>query len=68
MNEVVMQARTPAIADLVEKCARGELPFSGPNSLYAKFSEMGFSTNGLYEQVMAVRAGLPVSPPAPVKN
>lgn len=53
MVDVVMQARSRIIADLVMKCARKELPFSGPDSLYSKVVSMGYSGNSLYEMVRA---------------
>ena len=49
----VLKARTQEIEDLVLQCARGELPYSGPDSLYAKVHAMGYSCNGLYEMVVA---------------
>lgn len=54
--KVVLQARTPQIADLIEQCARGELPFSGPDSLCSKVSDMGYRTTSLYEMVRAAEA------------
>ena len=56
--DVVMVARTPTIGELIEKCARGDLPFSGPNSLYSKVHAMGYRCTGLYEMVMACKASL----------
>lgn len=53
--EVVLQARTPAIAELVQQCADGKLPFSGPDSLYSKVHAMGFNCTSLYEMVMAAK-------------
>jgi hypothetical protein len=55
---VVLVARTPTVADLVEQCARGDLPFSGPDSLYSKVHAMGYACTSLYEAVMAARADL----------
>ena len=52
---LVLQARTPGIAELVEQCARGVLPFSGPDSLYTKVAAMGFNTNSLYYAVRAAK-------------
>jgi hypothetical protein len=54
--EVVMQARSSTVQDLVEQCARGELQFSGPDSLCSKVHAMGFSFNGLYEAVCYAEA------------
>lgn len=56
--QVVLVARNQTISDLVEACARGELRFSGPDSLYSKVVAMGYSGNSLYEMVMATRAAL----------
>lgn len=52
MIEVVWQARDKTASDLVFACARGELPFSGPNSLYTEFNSRGWSTRYLYEAVI----------------
>jgi hypothetical protein len=54
MVEITLQARTPKIAELVEACADGALPFSGPNSLCSMVAAMGYKTTSLYEMVMAV--------------
>lgn len=51
--EVVIVARNETIADLVMQCAKGELPFSGPDSLYSKVIAMGYNGNSLYEMVVA---------------
>ena len=56
--EVVLVARNQSVADLVEQCARGELPFSGPDSLHSKFHAMGYSTTSLYEVVRAASASI----------
>jgi hypothetical protein len=56
--EVVLVARSQSVADLVEQCARGELPFSGPDSLHSKVSAMGFSTTSLYPAVLAAQAAI----------
>jgi hypothetical protein len=53
MPEVVLQARTETIAQLVQDCADGKLPFSGPGSLYSKVRAMGYNGNSLYEMVRA---------------
>lgn len=57
MIEVVLQARA-GVGDLVEACARGELPFSGPDSLCSKVAAMGYRTTSLYEMVRAVEDSL----------
>jgi len=54
--EVVLQARNETIAQLVQDCADGKLPFSGPNSLYSKVVAMGYSGNSLYEMVRAAES------------
>lgn len=59
-----MVARTPTIGELVEQCARGELPFSGPDSLYSKVHAMGYRCTSLYEMVMACEADLKAAGPA----
>lgn len=46
--EIVMEARTPKIAELVEKCARKEISFE---SLCYEVARMGYKTNSLYEMV-----------------
>ena len=53
MVEVVMQARTPAIGDLIDQCAKKQLAFSGPDSLCAKVHAMGYKTDSLYYMVVA---------------
>lgn len=50
--EIVLQARA-GVGELVEACARGELPFDGPNSLCSKVHAMGFKCTSLYEMVRA---------------
>lgn len=55
---VVMVARSQSIADMVDACARGELPFSGPDSLCAKVAAMGFTTTSLYPAVRAAKEAL----------
>lgn len=55
--QFVMQPRA-GVGGLVEACARGELPFSGPDSLCSKVSAMGFKTTSLYEMVLAAEASL----------
>ena len=56
MIEVVLQAKTPQIGELIELCAAGKLAFSGPDSLCAKVRAMGFRTTNLYEMVCAVES------------
>lgn len=56
--EVVLQARTASIAELIDLCARGQLKFSGPDSLYSKVHAMGYSCTSLYEMVIAREAQL----------
>jgi len=51
--QVVMQARTQTIADLIDACAKGELLFSGPDSLCSKVHAMGYKCTSLYEMVVA---------------
>ena len=54
MVGVTLQARTPRIAELIEACADGALPFSGENSLCSMVAAMGYKTTSLYEMVRAV--------------
>ena len=54
MPEVTMVARAPKIAELIEACADGALPFSGENSLCGMVAAMGFKTTSLYEMVRSV--------------
>lgn len=67
--QVVLQARNATIAELIEQCARGELPFSGPDSLHSKIAAMGYRTTSLYEMVCAAELALaeaaPSTPAAP---
>lgn len=51
--EIVLVARNATIEELIDQCARGSLPFSGPNSLYSKVHAMGYNCNSLYEMVIA---------------
>jgi hypothetical protein len=60
--QVVLQPRNATIGELVEACAKGDLAFSGPDSLCAKVAAMGFKTTSLYEMVMAYRAALSPQP------
>lgn len=57
MTKIILQPKTKNIEDLIKDCAEGRLPFSGPNSLYSKFHEMGYSTTSLYEMVRAQKKG-----------
>jgi hypothetical protein len=50
MVEVVLQAKTPTIAQLVQDCADGKLPF---DSLCDLVAAMGYKTTSLYEMVRA---------------
>lgn len=49
---IIMAARSQTIQDLVDQCARGELQFSGPDSLCSKVAAMGYKTTSLYEMVI----------------
>jgi hypothetical protein len=51
--EVVLQARTPELSQLIQDCADGKLPFSGPDSLCERVAAMGYKTTSLYEMVCA---------------
>jgi hypothetical protein len=53
--EVVMQARTPAIGELVEACAKGELNF---DELCRRVAAMGYKTTSLFEMVRACEASM----------
>lgn len=55
--KIVMVARE-GVGELVEACARGEIPFDGPDSLYSKVHAMGFKCTSLYEAVIAAEANL----------
>ena len=54
MVEIILQARTPRIAELVQACADGALPFSGSVSLCSMVAAMGYKTTSLYEMVRSV--------------
>lgn len=54
MTDVTLQARTPKIAELVEACADGALPFSGPDSLCSIVAAMGYKTTSLFAMVRSV--------------
>jgi hypothetical protein len=58
MVEAVMQPRNETIGKLIEECAAGRLPFSGPGSLCEKVSAMGYKTTSLYEMVRAAVRGV----------
>jgi hypothetical protein len=60
--QIVMVARSQTIADLVHECARGDLPFSGPDSLCSKVAAMGYRTTSLYEMVLCAKADIMRSP------
>lgn len=49
----VMTPRDDTIAQLVDDCARGRLPFDGPNSLCSKIWAMDYKCTSLYEMVIA---------------
>jgi hypothetical protein len=51
--EVVLRARTPDIAQMVQDCADGKLPFAGPDSLCSWLASNGYSTTSAYEMVRA---------------
>jgi hypothetical protein len=51
--EVVLVARTDKIAHWVTQCAQGELPFSGPDSLWSRVTALGYQGTSLYEMVLA---------------
>lgn len=56
MVEIMLQARTPKISELVEACADGAIPFSGPDSLCSMVAAMGYKTTSLYEMVRSVES------------
>lgn len=56
--QVVLVARNQTIADLIDQCARGQLPFSGPDSLFSKVRAMGYSGNSLFEMVCAAEEAI----------
>jgi hypothetical protein len=56
--QVVLVGRNQTIEDLVMACAKGELPFSGSDSLHYKVAMMGYRTTSLYEMVRAAEASL----------
>lgn len=51
--EVVLVPKNQSIADLIDSCAKGELAFSGPDSLWSKVHAMGYKCTSLYEMVIA---------------
>lgn len=56
--QVVLVSISEGIDKLIEQCARGELPFSGPNSLHSRIHAMGYKTTSLYEMVMIKKGRL----------
>ncbi len=50
--EVVMQARSQDFGEWVQECANGDLKFA---ELCKRVAARGYSTNSLYEVVMATR-------------
>jgi hypothetical protein len=48
--------RDKTIAQLIEDCAAGKIPFQGEGSLWQKVRQMGYSCNGLYEMVCAAES------------
>jgi hypothetical protein len=52
----VMKLRDDTIEQMIDDCARGKLPFSGPDSLYARVCAMGYKCTSLYEMVIAREA------------
>jgi hypothetical protein len=65
MPVVTIVARTPGIADMVDQCARGQLPFSGPSSLCSWLRERGYTSTGAYEMVCAREWELRTQEPQP---
>jgi hypothetical protein len=53
MIQVVLKSRYDSIEYLIQECASGRLPFTGPGSLHEKVAAMGFKTTSLYEMVCA---------------
>jgi hypothetical protein len=53
MIKVILKSRNDTVEKLVQDCADGNLPFSGPGSLCEKVAAMGFKTASLYEMVCA---------------
>jgi hypothetical protein len=51
--ELKLKPRNETIAQLIEDCADGKIPFSGEDSLCSKISAMGFKITSLYEMVRA---------------
>ena len=48
--------RHPNVADLVQACAEGRIPFDGPMGLVRLVAELGFPTDGLLAMVNSARA------------
>jgi len=61
--QFVMQPRDATIGSLVEACAKGQIAFSGPDSLCAKVAAMGYKTTSLYEMVRATEYALKAGKP-----
>lgn len=56
-----MEPSNQTIADLIDDCVRGKLPFGGPDSLYFKVHAMGYKCTSLYEMVIARERELELS-------
>lgn len=50
--EVVLQARTPKIGELIEACANKQITF---DECCRSIAALGFKTTSVYEMVMAIR-------------
>jgi len=50
---VILEPKNKELAQMIQDCADGKLPYHGENSLHSKVTEMGYKTTGLYELVMA---------------
>lgn len=53
--EIVLVARSPDAADLVQQYADGKIPFAGPGSIWEEFNRRGWSTLSLYEVCRSVK-------------
>lgn len=60
--EVQLVARNATIGELVQACADGKLPFSGPDSLWSKVSAMGYNCGSLYYMVQAAADAMKEEP------
>ena len=49
-SDIVFEARTPTLAQLIQDCADGKLPF---DELCEKVSAKGYRTTSLFEMVVA---------------